>query len=125
VMDLFLPVEVVGHPIVREADGLAMSSRNAYLSADERTRALSLSRGLAAAKEAFTRGERSAAALRELALAPVQAAATKVDYVTVADPDAVVPLTRPDESVGERALVAIACWVGKTRLIDNVVLGEE
>jgi len=121
-MDLFLPVEVIGYPIVREADGLALSSRNAYLSPEERTRALALSRGLAAAKDAFARGERGADALRALVLAPVEAVATTVDYVTVADPDAILPLT---DTVGERVLVAIACWIGKTRLIDNVVLGEE
>lgn len=120
--DLFLPIEVVGHPIVRESDGLAMSSRNAYLSAEEREHALALSRGLAAAKAAFAGGERRAATLRESVLSPVAAAATRVDYVTVADPDTIVPL--PD-IVGERVLVAIACWIGTTRLIDNVVLGEE
>lgn len=121
--DLFLPVEVIGHPIVREADGLAMSSRNAYLSAEERTRALSLSRGLAEASSAFAAGERNAGRLRRLALAPIETAATSIDYVTVADPDALVPFA-DDATVGERALVAVAARIGKTRLIDNVVLGE-
>ncbi len=121
--DLFLPVEVIGHPIVREADGLAMSSRNAYLSAEERTRALSLSRGLAEASSAFAAGERNAGRLRRLALAPIETAATSIDYVTVADHDALVPFA-DDATVGERALVAVAARIGKTRLIDNVVLGE-
>jgi pantoate--beta-alanine ligase len=122
--DLFLPVTVIGHPIVREPDGLAMSSRNMYLSAEERQRALSLSRGLRAAHAAFVSGERTAGKLRALSRAPVAEAATSIDYVDVADPDTVVPY--PDDArVGERALVAVACRVGKTRLIDNVVLGED
>ena len=120
--DLFLPVEIVGHPIVREVDGLAMSSRNAYLSATERSRALALSRGLAAAARAFEGGERDAAALKRAAEEPVRAAADSVDYVAVADPDDLRPLAG---EVGARALVAIACRVGSTRLIDNVVLGED
>lgn len=124
VTDLFLPVTVVGHPIVREADGLAMSSRNAYLSAEERARALALSRGLAAAAEAFGAGERGAGALRKLALSAVEPAATSIDYVTVADADALAPFDG-GAGVGDRALVAIACRIGKTRLIDNVVLGED
>ncbi len=122
--DLFFPVEVVGHPIVREPDGLAMSSRNAYLSPAERARALGLSRGLAAAARAFSGGERRAGELRRLALADVEPVATSIDYVAVADPDAIAPL--PDEAtVSERVLVAVACRVGATRLIDNVVLGED
>ncbi|HSO40897.1 MAG TPA: pantoate--beta-alanine ligase [Labilithrix sp.] len=122
--DLFMPVTVVGHPIVREADGLALSSRNAYLVPDERARALSLSRGLSAAARAFAGGERRAGALRSLVLAEVEPAATSIDYVTVADADALVPF--PDgDGVGERAVVAIACRIGTTRLIDNLVLGED
>jgi len=120
--DLFFPVEIVGHAIVREPDGLAMSSRNAYLSAEERARALALSRGLAAAARAFDAGERDAEALRKLVDEPVRAAADAVDYVAIADPD---DLRSLEGKVGERALVAIACRVGKTRLIDNVVLGED
>jgi pantoate--beta-alanine ligase len=124
VKDLFFPVEVVGHPIVREPDGLAMSSRNVYLSAEERARALALSRGLRAAARAFEEGERRAGELRRLALREIEPAASSVDYVTVADPEAIVPL--PDESaVPERVLLAVACRVGQTRLIDNVVLGED
>jgi pantoate--beta-alanine ligase len=122
--DLFFPVELVGHPIVREVDGLAMSSRNAYLSVEERARALGLSRGLAAATRAFAAGERRAGSLRTLALASIEPVATSIDYVSVADVDTLAPL--PDEAVvGERALVAVACRIGKTRLIDNVVLGED
>jgi len=122
--DLLLPVKVVGYPIVREADGLAMSSRNAYLSADERTRALALSRGLSAAARAFASGERKAGALRGLVLAEVERAATSVDYVTLADADALVPFD-DGADVGARAVLAIACRIGTTRLIDNLVLGED
>jgi pantoate--beta-alanine ligase len=124
--DLFLPVKVVGHPIIREADGLAMSSRNAYLSAEERKRALALSRGLSSAARAFAGGERHAGTLRKLAHAEVEAAATSIDYVTLADADAIVPI---DDGVrlasDARAVLAIACRIGGTRLIDNVVLGED
>jgi pantoate--beta-alanine ligase len=119
--DLFFPVTIVGHPIVREADGLAMSSRNAYLGPEERRRALGLSRGLHAAYEAFARGERDRGVLERAARAEVERAADSIDYVSVVDPDT---LAAP-ATVGERALVAIACRVGKTRLIDNFVLGED
>jgi pantoate--beta-alanine ligase len=123
VTDLFLPIEIVGHPIVREADGLAMSSRNAYLSVDERARALALSRGLARAAAAFAAGERSGAKLAALARETVAAAAARIDYVEVADPDSLASLM--DGTASDRALVAIACHVGKTRLIDNMVLGVD
>jgi len=122
--DLFLPVNLVGYPIVREADGLAMSSRNAYLRAEERTRALSLSRGLGAAASAFAGGERRADVLRGLVVAQVEPAATSIDYVTVADADTLAPFA-PGADVGERAVTAIACRIGTTRLIDNLVLGED
>jgi pantoate--beta-alanine ligase len=122
--DLFFPVEVVGHPIVRETDGLALSSRNAYLSPDERVRATGLSRGLSLASHAFAAGERRAGALRGLARAEVASVATSIDYVDVADADRLAVLA-DDAPAGERALLAIACRVGKTRLIDNVVLGED
>lgn len=122
--DLFLPARVIGHPIVREADGLAMSSRNAYLSTEERSRALSLSRGLSAAARAFAAGERRAGRLRSLAASEVERVASSVDYVTLADADALVPF-EDERAVGDRAVLAIACRIGKTRLIDNVVLGED
>jgi pantoate--beta-alanine ligase len=122
--DLFFPAKVVGHPIVREPDGLAMSSRNAYLSADERARARSLCRGLSSAARAFAAGERRAGALRALAASEVERVATSVDYVTLADADALVPFG-DERTVGDRAVLAIACRIGKTRLIDNIVLGED
>jgi pantoate--beta-alanine ligase len=123
VRDLFLPVEIVGHPIVREPDGLAMSSRNAYLSPEERSRARSISRALAASARAFAAGERRGAALADLARREIAAAVDRIDYVEIADPDSLASLA--DRSVDERALLAIACHIGKTRLIDNVVLGDD
>ncbi len=119
--DLFMPVKVVGHPIVREADGLAMSSRNAYLSAPDRARALCLSRALRVAQGAFALGERSPIELERLAREEVQRGADTIDYVSVVDADSLAPIA----AVGSRALVAIACRIGKTRLIDNFVLGED
>jgi pantoate--beta-alanine ligase len=121
VTDLMLPIEIVGHPIVREADGLAMSSRNAYLSEAERERALALSRGLRRAHQAFSRGERNPRALEDAAREDVERAADRTDYVSVLGADDLEPLS----TVGDRALIAIACHIGKTRLIDNMVLGED
>jgi pantoate--beta-alanine ligase len=122
--DLFLPVEVVGLRTVREPDGLAMSSRNAYLSAEQRAAALAIPRGLSRATQAFARGERSAAALTGLVRAEVEPVASSIDYVDVADPES-VQVFAPGERVGERALLALALRLGGARLIDNVVLGED
>lgn len=122
--DLMLPVEVVGLPTVRDRDGLAMSSRNRYLSPADRRRALSLARGLSRAVRLHAGGERRAGALRLAALDEVRSAVDAVEYVAIADPERVVPLA--DETVvGDRTLLAIAVRIGNTRLIDNVVLGEE
>ena len=120
--DLFFPVEIVGAPLVREADGVAMSSRNAYLSAGERVRARSLSRGLARAAAAFSAGERDAVTLRNLTAGEVDRAADRVDYVEIADPET-LKSHAAGTKVPERALLAIACRIGATRLIDNAVLG--
>lgn len=121
VSDLFFPVEIVGAPIVREPDGLAMSSRNAYLTLEERERALGLSRGLRASERAFQEGERVVGVLRRLALDVIEPIATSIDYVTIADPETMTPY--PDEArAPDRGLLAVACHVGATRLIDNVVL---
>ncbi|MFO8071031.1 MAG: pantoate--beta-alanine ligase [Polyangia bacterium] len=124
VADLDMPVEVAGLPTVRERDGLALSSRNAYLSAEQRARALSLSRGLAAAHALWRDGERSVGALREAALIPVQRSADRVDYVTAADPQTLFELDDGDFAPG-KLLIAAAARVGPTRLIDNTVLGED
>jgi pantoate--beta-alanine ligase len=119
--DLDLRVEVLGAPIVREPDGLALSSRNRYLSPDERQRALAIDRGLRLAAAAFDAGERSAETLRSLAATPIEDAFDSVDYVALADPETLAPL---GAHTGERALLAVAARIGKTRLIDNRVLGQ-
>jgi pantoate--beta-alanine ligase len=122
--DLLLPVEIVGVPTVREGDGLALSSRNAYLSADDRQRASSIPRALAAAVKRFGAGARAVGALKDAVARALTEAGLRIDYVALADPDELTPL--PDGgAAGERALLAVAAFAGTTRLIDNVVLGEE
>ena len=117
--DLDTGIEVIGAPIVREADGLAMSSRNAYLSADQRAAALCLSRSLAAAREAVAGGERDADAVLRAARAVLDAEpAARVDYVALVDADTLEPLPR----IADRALLALAVLIGRTRLIDNTIL---
>lgn len=119
VADLDLGVEIRGGPTVREPDGLAMSSRNAYLSPAERQKALALSRSLAEAREAVLAGERDAGRLAAQVRQRLEAAeGVDLQYVAVVDPDTLEDLGR----VGDRALVAVAAKVGATRLIDNVVL---
>ncbi len=120
--DLCLPVEVVGAPTVRQPDGLALSSRNQYLSAEERQRALAIPRALTEAARAFAAGERHAAALEALARTALEQAALRVDYVSVAHPET---LARVEGRTEARALLALAAFAGTTRLIDNLVLGEE
>jgi pantoate--beta-alanine ligase len=118
VRDLNLPVEIVVCPIVREADGLALSSRNAYLSPQERKSALVLYRSLTELKNRFEQGERNAANLIEAGRKVLtQEPAVRLDYFEIVDPATLDPmeLTRP-------ALVAVAAFVGNTRLIDNIVL---
>jgi pantoate--beta-alanine ligase len=122
--DLFLPVEVVGHPTVREADGLALSSRNVFLSPDERRRALAIPRALGDALRRHAGGERRAGELTAPVVAALGEAQIRVDYVTLADADTLVPLSTTD-TVGDRAVLALAGFCGATRLIDNVVFGED
>ena len=120
VRDLNVPVEIVTAPLVREADGLAMSSRNRYLSADERERALSLSRGIFAAEKLYNKGERKAAALIAEVQKSVEQANGKIDYIVCNARDTLTPL----ENIDDRpALLAAAVYFGTTRLIDNVFLG--
>jgi pantoate--beta-alanine ligase len=120
--DLDLPVEVVVAPTVREADGLALSSRNSYLSAEERAAAPVIFRALSAAKARFDAGERNAEHLRAVVRRRVLAEqpSLAIDYVSVAD-----PLTlRELDTVETGALVSMAVRIGATRLIDNLILGD-
>jgi pantoate--beta-alanine ligase len=118
VRDLDLGVEVVGMPIVREPDGLALSSRNAYLSPGERTQALALSRALFEARDRAARGERDAAALAAGAAARLAEAGARADYVEVVHPETLRPVPRAEPG----SLMLLAAFVGRTRLIDNVRL---
>ena len=121
VRDLDFAIEIAGVPIVREPDGLALSSRNAYLSSEQRRAARSLSAGLAAAETAFAAGERSAAALVAAASALITAEPqARIDYVELRDAEDLTPVER----VARPAVRALAVFVGTTRLIDNRVLGR-
>jgi pantoate--beta-alanine ligase len=115
--DLAFGVEVVGLPIVREADGLAMSSRNAYLSPDERRRALTISAALREAAERTFRGERDVRALAAAARTRLLDAELRVEYVEVVD-DRLAPVARAEPGT----VMLVAAFAGKTRLIDNVRL---
>ena len=116
--DLNLGVEIVGMPTVREPDGLALSSRNTYLSADERRQALALSRGLKAAQALAKAGERDAQVLLERIRGFLTDAKIREDYVALVNAQTLQPLLRLEPGVPARAL--IAAFVGKTRLIDNL-----
>jgi pantoate--beta-alanine ligase len=120
--DLLFDVQVVGMPIVREEDGLAMSSRNTYLSAEDRVRALSLSRGLFAAESLYQAGERSALVLAERVRSEMTEARVEVEYVEVRDSISLAPVT--DAEPGVEWVLAVAGKVGSTRLIDNLVLSS-
>ncbi|HEY6556351.1 MAG TPA: pantoate--beta-alanine ligase [Polyangiaceae bacterium] len=122
--DLLLPVAIVPHATVREPDGLALSSRNRYLSAEERERALSIPRALSRIAARFAAGERRAGTLLGEARALLESAALRIDYVTLADAEELAPFEE-SAALGARALLAIAAFCGTTRLIDNLVLGEE
>jgi pantoate--beta-alanine ligase len=117
--DLRLATRIVGCTIVRTASGLAISSRNAYLSDAERTSAAALSRGLREAEQAFERGGRSADDLRELVRAELTEDGITAEYVSCADP---ITLRELSGAV-DRAVVSLAARVGGTRLIDNALLG--
>jgi pantoate--beta-alanine ligase len=120
VADLGFPNDVVACPTVREPDGLAVSSRNAYLSAEERARAAVLFRSLDAGRAAFTAGERDPAAVEAAAREPLAAVpGVEVDYVALVEPDGFEPAKQADTG----QVLAAAARVGRTRLIDNVILG--
>jgi pantoate--beta-alanine ligase len=117
--DLDLPVEIVGCPTVREPDGLAMSSRNAYLSPDERRRALGLHRALGDARERIQGGERVAQVVIDRMRGIVaEGQPAGIDYISVVDPDTLQPVAQIERPV----LVALAVRIGQTRLIDNLTV---
>ena len=121
VRDLNFPVEIVVAPIVREADGLALSSRNRYLSAEERQHALGLSRALQLAQDACSAGETDAAAVcQRISDTLTRTYGLRVDYVAMVDGNTLQPAARLQPGV----VLALAAFAGKTRLIDNAVLGE-
>jgi len=121
VQDFNMDLEIVGMPIVRESDGLALSSRNTKLDPAARQSALCLSRALCAARGAFESGERSANELRRAALVPIEGESLAVlDYLEFRDPDTLAPLQKIDG----RTLLALAVRIGAVRLIDNCILGE-
>lgn len=119
VRDLNFPIEIIGVPTVREADGLALSSRNQYLNATERTDAIVLFRALRDSKERATAGETSGAKLISLATETITATqSARIDYVSIVDGETLAPL----EIVRANARMLVAVFIGKTRLIDNISL---
>jgi pantoate--beta-alanine ligase len=121
VADLNLPVRIEALPTVREADGLAMSSRNQLLAADERRRAAAIPAALAAAERAVAAGETAAHAITRAASDTIAAAGLEREYVALVDPETLEPL----RSVHARALLLVAVRVGSVRLIDNVTLNAK
>ncbi len=114
-------IRVIGCPTVREPDGLAMSSRNAYLTSEQRRDAQALSRGLFAARDAWERGEREPERLRERVREVATAPGVALEFVSAADPITLAELRAP----ADRAVLSLAARVGKARLIDNVLLGMD
>ena len=122
VRDLAFDTEIVILPIVREDSGLAISSRNLYLSAEEQQSASVIHRGLRKAKEVFKKGERHAGKLEEIVRTTIESEPrVRVDYVSVVDAETLEKLDKLDE---RPILVAVAAYVGKTRLIDNTILNK-
>lgn len=121
VRDLDMDIDILGVPTVREQDGLAMSSRNSYLNAEERVSALSLKKGLDLASALVATGEKDPGkiknSVRELIL---NHPFTEIDYITICDPEKLTDIERVDGP----SLLALAVRVGKTRLIDNIILRE-
>ena len=119
VTDLNLPVEIVGRPLIRESDGLALSSRNVYLNPEERRSALKLSQALFKARELTAKGERSRQNLFAV-LEPIFStdANLALDYLVLVDEQTLAEISE----IERRARLAVAAWVGRTRLIDNILL---
>ena len=124
VADLMMGVEVVVLPTRRDEDGVALSSRNVYLSADERRAARAIPGALDAARTAWQAGEREPAALVAAARATIdREPRLRVDYVALVGADSLEPATRAQAEAGTGLLLAMAVFAGATRLIDNTVLG--
>jgi len=121
VHDLMIPVEIVGMPIVREPDGLAMSSRNSYLSPDERRRALCLVTALRRIREQYLGGMRETGRLTEVGRGVIAASGGEIDYLEFCHGTTLEPVGEADDGT----LCALAVRIGTTRLIDNCILGEE
>jgi pantoate--beta-alanine ligase len=122
--DLLLPVQIIEHATQRDADGLATSSRNRYLSESERERALAVPRALSAVAGRFAAGERDAALLGQLLAAELGRAELSVEYAQIAGTSDLQPLAASKLEPGQ-AGAFIAVRVGSTRLIDNLILGED
>jgi pantoate--beta-alanine ligase len=122
--DLNLPVDILEGKTLREADGLAMSSRNAYLSTDARQRARAIPEGLTEAHLRLASGPCLVGDLQAAVSSRITPRADTVEYITAADPDTLCPLT-PTDPAPDRLLIAVAARFGATRLIDNTVLGED
>lgn len=121
VRDLNLPVEIMVGPIVREPDGLAMSSRNAYLDPEHRKQALALYRSLMEIKRLIDAGERDTAKLVAVGRSGLASEAkVRLDYFEIVDPESLDPIS----DISRGALIAVAAFVGPTRLIDNLLLGK-
>ncbi|PXF60331.1 MAG: pantoate--beta-alanine ligase [Deltaproteobacteria bacterium] len=121
VSDLNIPVNIIAHPIVREPDGLAMSSRNTYLDAQERESALSLVQAIRLAEKMVALGNRSGPEVIQAIRNHIQSFGnTKIDYVFIGDPESL----KPCREIVDETLLALAVWVGKTRLIDNTLLKQ-
>jgi pantoate--beta-alanine ligase len=123
VKDMNMDVGIIGMPIVREADGIAMSSRNKYLNPKERKAALCLVRAIMASRELFENGERRVGALLDRAVGVIMnEEAAHIDYIRLSHTETLNDLVGV---VWDKALLALAVYIGSTRLIDNTVLGEE
>ncbi len=119
VRDLNMDIEIVGCPIIREADGLAKSSRNTYLNDEERKAALVLSKAVFHGKEMMEKGERDAETVLKAMRGMIESEPlAKIDYVEMVDADSIEPLTKAQG----RVLTAMAVYIGKTRLIDNFIM---
>lgn len=119
VKDMFLPIRIVGAPLVREADGLALSSRNSYLSADDRKRALGLSKALKAVKDAVKAGTKDVAKLHAVGSQVLAASDLQEDYLEIVDAESLKPI----DAIGDRPVRAlVAAYCGKVRLIDNMAV---